>query len=458
MAGEDDDKGAKPEKERRRGGERRQRPPVTIDLTAERVPPAKTGAPEESKAADPAVKKPEGEAAKPPPPPPPPPPSPPPPQGEAAPRASRPAGASAIGSDDGWTRMALAGAAGGLLALVVVLALQGIGVLPAPGRNAANQAAEQARAASEAVAGVDRRLASVEMLTKDLPGKNAVDALDGRVAQLQKEVGALATQGDLTALDDKLAALSKTVEALPQGVSESDLAALADRVARLETAGAGGDGGTVDSSAVTALSGRIDAAQATIKSLGERLAALEAKAGAATTTDSTLAARAIAVVALRRAAQGDQPFTTDLDLAAALGLPSDDVAALRPLAEKGVATRATLAAQFAGIGDAIIRATAQADPDAGFLKKLGTLISGLVSVRTTGPVAGDDPTAIVSRMRADVEGGDFAAALKEMDALPDAGKQAAADWAVRARDRAAVDTLTAKIARAVNPTAGNAPT
>ena len=62
------------------------------------------------------------------------------------------------------------------------------------------------------------------------------------------------------------------------------------------------------------------------------------------TGDSSTAARAIAIVALRRAVDEGVPFTTDLDLAAALGLPADDVAALKPFAEKGVATKAALAA------------------------------------------------------------------------------------------------------------------
>jgi hypothetical protein len=170
-----------------------------------------------------------------------------------------------------------------------------------------------------------------------------------------------------------------------------------------------------------------------------------------------VAARAIAIVALRRAVDEGVPFTTDLDLAAALGLPADDVAALKPFAAKGVATRATLAAQFAAVGEAVVSATTQADPNAGFFARLIAGIGSLVTVRPAGPVAGSDPAAIVSRMRAAVESGDLATALSERDALPPAGKDASADWAAAAGDRVAVDALIVKIAQAIGPAAGNGP-
>ena len=323
------------------------------------------------------------------------------------PRTKRPPGASIIGSDDGWGRPALAGVAGGIVALILLIVLQAIGLVPSPGRSTAVQAADQAKTASEAVAALDRRVSAIEMITQNLPSKSTVEGLGGQVAQLQKEMGALATQGDLTVLEDKLSALTKRVDALPPGATHDELAALADRVARLEAGGAAGGGGGADASAVTALNSRIDQAQASLKALGERMAALEGKL-AAGPADSTLAARAIAVVALSRAVDEGAPFTTDLDLAAALGLPAADVAELRPFAEKGVATKAALAARFGQVGDAIIAATTNANPNAGFFERLMASIGSLVTVRPTGPVEGNDPAAIVSRMQAAVDAGDLA--------------------------------------------------
>jgi len=112
-------------------------------------------------------------------------------------------GASIIGSDDGWTRPALAGVVGGIVALILLIVLQAIGVVPSPGRSAALQAADRANAAQQAVADLDRRLSAVEMIAQNLPGKSALDGVGDRVAQIEKELGALATQGDLTVLDGK---------------------------------------------------------------------------------------------------------------------------------------------------------------------------------------------------------------------------------------------------------------
>ncbi len=467
MAAEDDGtEDDKPAGAGQKSRQRRQRPPVTIDLTAERVAD-KAETPE----APPEAAKPDAEAE----------PAVPPAEekaeggpaaaasapmadddGETAesepPRTKRPPGASVIGSDDGWTRPALAGVAGGIVALILLIVLEAIGLVPSPGRSAAVQAADQAKTASEAVAALDRRVSAIEMITQNLPSKSTVEGLGGQVAQLQTEMGALATRGDLTVVDNKLSALAKKVDALPPGVTPDALAALADRVARLEAGGAasgGGDG--VDATAVAALNSRIDQAQANLKALGDRVAALESKA-AAGPADSTLAARAIAVVALRRAVDEGAPFTTDLDLAAALGLPAADVAALKPFAEKGVATKAALAAEFSQVGDAIVAATTGANPNAGLFERLIAGLGSLVTVRPTGPVQGNDPAAVVSRMQAAVAAGDLATALSERDSLPAAGQDACADWAAAAKSRVTVDALIARIAQSIAPADGNGPT
>lgn len=477
--GERDDKSAAAQRGNRA---RRQRPPVTIDLTAERISdksqPAGEEAPQDAPAPgaesgagqDAAAEAPPSEetAAKP---------------GEAAadaaaadsaataaaaagdgsepatgepPRATRPPGASIIGSDDGWTRPALAGVAGGIVALILLVVLQASGLVPSPGRSAALRAADQAKAASEQVAALDRRLSAVEMMTQNLPGKSGIDSLGGKVAQLQKELGAVATQGDLTTLEGRLAALAKKVDALPEGASQDQVAALAKRVAQLESGGAGGNAGA-GAPQVSNLSDAVDQAQAALKALDGRVAALEDKVASAAANRAD-AARAVAVVALRRAADEGAPFATDLDLAAALGLPKADVAALRPYADKGVPTKAALADEFPGVGDAIVRATSQANPNAGIVQRLVAGIGSLVTVRPTAPVAGNDPAAIVSRMQAAVRAGDLQTALNERDGLPDAGKAASADWAAAAKDRVAVDALIAKVAQSVKPAGENAPT
>jgi hypothetical protein len=456
-----EDKGAEDNKpEERQARARRQRPPVTIDLTAERV--SEKGErvgdhPAAEPATGPASTESESTAAPQPEAPPggepateaPAPPSAAPAEGDGAPpRPTQPSGR----NNGGWTRPVIAGVIGAVVALVVLIGLQASGVVPSPDRSMALQAASEAKAASDAAAVLDRRVSAIETLVQTLPGKAIVEGLAGQVAQLQKEAGALATQGDLKALDDKAAALSKSIDGL---ASRDSLTALADRVARLEAGGATGGGGGVAGEA-TALSQRIDSLQSGLAALDGRVAALEGKVGS-TSGDSLLAARAIAAVALKRAADEGGPFASDLDLAAALGLPADTVAKLRPYAAKGVETKMALSAAFPAVGDAIVRATTKANPNAGLLDRVMTGLGSLVTIRPTGPVAGNDPPAIVSRMQAAVTAGDLATALKERDALPDAGKAASADWAKAAETRVTVDSEIAALAQSVKPT-GNGPT
>jgi hypothetical protein len=408
-------------------GGQRQKPPVTIDLAVEPAKPDRPAEPPRS-----------GRRPEPPPPPPPPPPS-----SSSAAAAKPPAG-----GDEPWRQSALAGLAGAVIALVVVFLLQTVGLWPAPGRSAANEALEQAKAASETAGGLDRRIAAVETMTETLPAiRTELKALNDKVAALDSIRGTAATRDDLAALSQGVAALGKRVDGLPKPVTQSDLTALTERVARLEVGAASG-GGT-PSEAVNALAAQLSDSEAQVKALTERVAAAEAKlATPVVASGGEAATRGLAVAALRRGAQGGMPFADDVDMVAALGIAADDIATLRPYAAKGVADASSLAAEFPVVAEAILAATAANDPGTGILQRI---FSSLVSIRPAGPVAGNDPPAIVSRMKDDVSKGDFAGALAERDALPAAGRDASAAWAAKAADRVALDRLVDKIARTLDP-------
>jgi hypothetical protein len=78
-----------------------------------------------------------------------------------------------------------------------------------------------------------------------------------------------------------------------------------------------------------------------------------------------------------------------------------------------------------------------------------------VKIRPTGPISGSDPVAVVSRMQAAVEEGDFAAALTERQALPPAGQAASEEWAGQVSDRLAIDRLVDDIAGALGTIEGS---
>jgi hypothetical protein len=416
----------------------RQRPSVTIDLTAAEIPaeassPAETGATAKSEAQEATGEQPKTAEPRPV------------SDGPGAAQYSRPAAAKAFSADDGFRRNLAVGAVGGLVALIVVLVLQSVSILPAPGRSAARQAIQQAKAASDATTALDRRLSAVEAMTEAISGmRGDIKALSDRVAALETIRPALASVGDVTTVSANLAALTKRVDSVPPAATRDDLAALSDRLSKLEAAAAGG-GDSASTGAMAALTGQLNDAETQLRALTDRVNAAEAKAAAAPSAGSDVI-RAVAMASLRRAADSGEPFGADVDLVAGLGIGGDDIATLRQLAAKGVETRAALAAAFPQIADAILSASAEGDPNAGFFSRLVDDLRGLVVVRPLGPVAGSDPPAIVSRMRDDVSKGDLAGALAERGGLTEAGKNASADWAAKAADRVSLDAAVARIA------------
>jgi hypothetical protein len=357
--------------------------------------------------------------------------------------------------DDPTRRTAIAGVAGGVVALILVIVLQAIGLLPAPGRSAANEAAEQARVASEAIGAMDRRMTAIEAMVEGLPAmRTDIGNLEDGIAALRTVSGTFAAKSDVEGVVTVLGQLRQRIDAMPPSASRDDLDAVAERIGRLEVAVAAGGGDSSGSeAAIASLSEKLGEAETALRSLTERLAQAEsemANLGAPSPmAGGEAAVRAIAITALRRASEGGAPFASEVDMLAALGVPGSDIAALRPFADRGVPAEATLAIGFPPVADAILTATASSDPDAGFFQRIVGGLGGLVSIRPAGPIAGDDPPAIVSRMTAAVDGGDLAAALAERDGLPQAGLDASTEWAARAADRVALDALVERIARSL---------
>jgi hypothetical protein len=65
----------------------------------------------------------------------------------------------------------------------------------------------------------------------------------------------------------------------------------------------------------------------------------------------------------------------------------------------------------------------------------------LVTIRPTGEVAGETPEAIVARIEARLNEGDFDAALAEWETLPQAGRDVSAEFAADLRGRAEADGI-----------------
>ena len=419
-------------------GERRQRqrPPVTIDLTAQPISVDRPSSANEPPPAD-------GSSADRPA-------EPPPDPAKAATGGDDRVHVRGAGfGDEHWRTLSLAALGGGIVAVIVVVLLQLVGIVPSPGRSAANDALAQAQSVGAATTALTDRVSALEQASNAMASlRTDIGKLGDRVAAIEAAEGAFATHADVDGVAGSVADLGKKISGAPTA-SATDLAALADRVGKLEVSVAAGGGQGADTGAVAVLTAELSDANAKLADLGSRISAAEDKVtGLAATSPDAAAARALAAAALRRAAADGAPFAGDVDLIASYAVDPADVASLRPLAASGVKTAADIAAEFPAVADAIVAATAASDPNRNFFQRF---LGSLVSVQPAGPVAGSDPAAIVSRMRDDVGKGDLAAALSERDGLPDAGKQASAAWAAEAANRVAIDTLVGRIADALAP-------
>jgi hypothetical protein len=343
-------------------------------------------------------------------------------------------------SGSNWVGHFAAGLVGGLIVL-----LAGYGFLAGGfGRDTAGEAAVASRfdTVQQALQAVSTRVSTLE--TRPAPADTGprIDALDNKLSALETAQNGATER--LDKVESAIAALPPPAPPVPQSLAATSkfLDELIQRVDALESTASSadvpvilGDRITKLETATAVLSGRLDA-------VADQMQALAARPESA--TDSEKAARAVAIGTLRQAAGRGGSFTADLAMVAALVDDSADLNELRPLAATGAPSTATLAAEFPNIANAILAASGPGE-NAGIFERLIARARGLVSIRPVGPIAGDSPAAVVSRMQAAVDKGDLAAALAERLALPAAEQAASASWAGAAADRVAIDQLVEKL-------------
>jgi hypothetical protein len=163
------------------------------------------------------------------------------------------------------------------------------------------------------------------------------------------------------------------------------------------------------------------------------------------------AARASAVIGiaarLSTALEQGEPFAADLALLAPFA--QDDAklgeasARLKPLADKGVATRAALAADFPALART---ALAQVGDGDSFGERLIAKLKGLVSIRRVGAdVPGDTTEAKLAQAEAALNAGDLAKAVELVKSLPAKSQAVAAAWLSRAEAHLAAQGALAQL-------------
>lgn len=344
---------------------------------------------------------------------------------EVRPRPSRPSG----------TRAAV------IVALLVLIAVV------APIAYGATWAWREWRAVSDRIAAVQTQIRGVaEQVKAAGGGQPAMSELEARFRRIEAAFAASAAgEGDrLAGLQQRLAALEAAAREKAAAVDLGPLEARIDDLKKTQGA---------LTAHVAALDEAIGAVKAELTSalaarLPERIAALEESARGNARAIDTVAAVTAALQPLRDALRAGRPYRAELDRLGRFAPkpPPEGFDTLAESAASGVPRLAELQNRFPA---AEIVAAAQAAGGDSWWDKTRDRLAGLVSIRRTGEIEGDDVDARVARAERRLAEGDAAAALAEVRALPPAAAEAAKGWADLAGRRVAAEQALAALEQAL---------
>ena len=255
----------------------------------------------------------------------------------------------------------------------------------------------------------------------------ALEDLEARQVRLRQQMEGLAPRVD--AIERTLAALRQSVDTLATTEQAADpevVKQLGDRMALLEAqAGAA-------------------------RGLAQQVRSLEASTAVARDTASKLATTVLAAGQLAQAVADGGPFVRQLAAVRALGGDDPEIAQaaaeLEPHATSGVPTLAALRAQLPATVDTVIRATPVTAGET-WTDRVVNQLASLVSIRRIGSdaIAAGGVDGIVAQAEAALQGGDLQAAVTAFERLDGPPARAASDWLQDARARLAANRALATL-------------
>lgn len=288
---------------------------------------------------------------------------------------------------------------------------------------------ELRRFVSSGNAGESAGLASLQKTQETLEA--SIKEIGARVASAEEMAGGLAAlRQELAGLQASLSQANAAVAELKAGLGKANgsIATLSGELtARAEA----------DAAQIATLEGKLAALETRFEPLEKSLGGISSR---------EVAARALAVSALRSALDAGRPYEIEL-AAVRAAVPQDtDLTSLAAHAGKGIPSKTALIGAFPSTVRAMSAALdrpAEGDVVGSFLSNARSL----VSVRRTGEGAGDLPfqDAGLGQMEARVDAGDLAGALEAYATLPEPARAAGAEWADEARARVEADKLVREV-------------
>jgi hypothetical protein len=290
-----------------------------------------------------------------------------------------------------------------------------------------------------------------ELVSADLP---SIAALNGRIAKIESSI-AKPPASD-SSISERLSAAENAMKSL--GIALTALNKRSDEVAANATeARARAD---ASEKALTELRNSVQdltknssagLSPADVDTVQKRLAALEQVVKNAPTDRG--ARLALSAAALRDTVVSGAPFGAELDEVKSLGAGEKALGPLTPFAATGIPPAPALAQELRALIPAMLKVSGGQAPAGGFLERLQANAGRLVRIRPLDAPAGDDASAVLTRVEIETARADIAAALADLDKLDPAVRAPAQAWIGKAQARqaalAAARQLAADTARAL---------
>lgn len=263
--------------------------------------------------------------------------------------------------------------------------------------------------------------------------ESQAEAIDGLAARLE----GLPPPPDLSGLQGGQAALSGRLDAIEtqMGDIETRLTAVEKRPV---AEGASDAAIAAYERELQALRESVAAQRAEVETMAEEARATEERAVQA----ARIANQRAALTRVETALDTGRAFAAALADLQAAGVTAPP--GLARAADRGVATLAELQESFPDAARAALAASRQAAAEAGEGTGWQSFLKTQLGVRSLAPREGNDPDAVLSRIEAALREGRLRDALAGIEALPEDGRAALADWAGRvAQRREALDALRA---------------
>lgn len=313
---------------------------------------------------------------------------------------------------------------------------------PASGGTTTTAGDDRLATVERALSGLDRRLEALESRVADLPAGDGagLEELRSAIADLRERQGVL--EESFTAVDPGEAVPEEAPGGTSGGSTIAD-AALSSRIASLEAKLAELARPTVDPADIAALQRDIAALKAQNAETAQRVAAETDRLASVGRGVSLV----YAIGRLRGAVALSAPYAAalasvrghfdalDLTREPAIGKALDGLAAN---ADKGLPSRAELAASFAPLARSAVQAS-QVPEDADLADRLLAEAGNLITVRPIGEVEGEDVPARVARAEVRLSRGDLEGALQEVRGFTGSAAAVLAPWLVQAEARLAAE-------------------